>query len=120
MQHFEIENYRFIEKTNSVLVYIKRDKLAIPITIPKEKFEFWLRTSQRLMTTLVLHEENQETIQADAVMSKEEYWKLNHKEIHSDLYDYIIGNPINYRGTLYERSLVSINYAFEMHKIRRN
>lgn len=121
MQHeFEIESYRIIEKTNSILVYIKRGKLAIPITIPKEQFEFWLRTSQRLMTVMVLHEPGTKNKQVDAVMSKDEYWKLDDAEIHNDLYDYIVTHPINYRGITYERSLTSINWAFNNHRSHCN
>lgn len=118
-QAFNIENYRFV-KNNNILVYIVRDKIAIPITIPKELYELWLLTAQRLITTLTLHSEGDKPQEEDAIMSHDEYWSLAEEEIHADLYSYIISHPINFRGIIYERSLTSINWAFNRHITERN
>lgn len=118
-QAFNIENYRFV-KNNNILVYIERDKIAIPITIPKEQFEQWLLLAERRITSMVLHDAENQEQPVDCIMSLEEYWKLDDKEVHGDLYDYIITHPINFRGIIYERSLTSINWAFNRHKSERN
>lgn len=114
-QHFQIENFRFV-KDNRILVSIVRGKLSIPITIPKEQYELWLLTAQRLITVMVLNEPQQTAKQVDTVMNKDEYWNLPDAEIHEDLYDYIVSHSINYRGVTYERSLTSINWAFNNHR----
>lgn len=118
-QQFQIENFRFIAG-NKIYVSIIRDKLSMPITIPVEQYELWLLTSQRLITTIVLYDEENNTQLADAVMSKEEYWNLKDEEIHQDLYDYITSHPIVFRNRVYNNSLVSINYGFNSHKSTMN
>lgn len=118
-QHFNIENYRFV-KNNNILVYIQRDKLAIPITVPKEQFELWLLIAQRLLTVLVLNDPQHGEKPVDAIMSYEEYWKLPDEEIHADLYSYIISHPIVFRGQVYNNPLVSINWGFNRQRAALN
>lgn len=119
MKHFEIENYRPI-KDNELLVYIVRGKLSMPITIPKEQFEFWLMIAQRLVTKMILHDPKEGDRLVDGIMSKEEYWSLPDKEIHEDLYSYITTHPMIYRGQVYNNPLVSINWGFNNHRATLN
>lgn len=116
---FEIENYRFIND-NKIYVSIVRGKLSIPITIPKEQFELWLLIAERLITIMVLNDPQLGNQQTDAVMSKEEYWKLSDEEVHKDLYDFIISHPIVFRGQVYNNPLVSINWSFNSHRATLN
>lgn len=118
-QAFNIENYQFV-KNNNILVYIVRNKVAIPITIPKELFELWLLTAQRLITILVLHSEGDKPQEQDAIMSYEEYWQLPDEEIHADLYSYIISHPIVFRGQVYNNPLVSIEWGFNRQRATLN
>lgn len=118
-QAFNIENFRFV-KDNNILVSIIRGKVSMPITIPREQYELWLLTAQRLITVMVLKDPQLGSKHVDTVMSKEEYWKLCDKEIHSDLYDFIVSHPIVFRGQIYQNPLVSINYGFNKHKAALN
>lgn len=118
-QAFNIENFRFI-KDNKIYVSIVRGKLSMPITIPLEQYEVWLLIAQRLITVMVLHDEENKGQIIDTVMSKEEYWQLPDAEIHEDLYYFIISHPILFRNRIYQNSLVSINYGFNSRKVAMN
>lgn len=100
-QEFEIENYRF-KPNDLILVSIIRGTVAIPITIPKEHFELFLMTEGKLNSTV------------------DDYFLQNDKVVHPDLYKFIVSHPIVYRGMVYEKPLVSINYGFQSHKAAQN
>ena len=118
MKHFEIENYRFIPG-NNILVYIKRNKLAMPITIPKEQFYLFLLTENKLILPLVYSDETG-TLNSSCKLTIDEYYEMDDETVHQDLYEYISTHPIIFRGNVYDKSLVSINYGFEAYKARRN
>lgn len=118
-QHFKIENFRFV-KDNKIYVSIIRDKISIPITIPREQFELWLLISQRLITIMVLRQQAAEPKEIDTLMSYDEYWKLADSEIHKDLYDYIVSHEIVFRNQVFKNPLVSINYGFNNHRATMN
>ena len=83
-QLFEITDYNLWEDDIEVFTD-KKDYFII-----RQKFENWLRFSDRLNYEMNYSDHNGEHIQETWVMSLEEYWGLTRKEIIKDLYDYIV------------------------------
>lgn len=104
---FKVEKYSISDCDEKVLVFITKNNKGLTITIPKTKFEAWAMFSGRLEWELnysVAGEHQQESGQ----MSFHEYWDSAEHFILVDLYDYIVANPIVFRGITYPNSLDSI------------
>lgn len=71
-QQFSIESY---EVTNDeVIVMAEKYNSAIPVTIPKDKFEWWLRLEDKLNWELNTSDHQGEHHQFFGTMSLAEYW----------------------------------------------
>ena len=111
-QQFNIEGYDITE--NEITVSTERYMIAIPVTIPLDKFEWWLRVNDRLKWEL---RGSEKTI--TGTMSLEEYWQTDPRCIYQDLYAYIISNPITRDGVVYTNSMGSLLLAFDLHNAQR-
>jgi len=116
-QHFTIESY---EVTNEeVTVMAEKYNIGIPVTIPRDKFEWWLRVEDKLNWELNTSDHQGQHQQFFGTMSLAEYWDTNSQYIKQDLYEYIIGHPINREGVIYTNSLESLLLAFDLHNASR-
>lgn len=116
-REFKIESYDIQDK--EILVDLQKCSISIPVTIPQDKFEWWLRVNNKLEWVFDISDHTGEHQQFNGTMSLGEYWATNTEYIHDDLYDYIVSHPIKYNGAIFTNSLVSIMLTFELHNDRR-
>lgn len=119
-QEFNIEIFTLIRE-NDIIVFIEKYGIAIPITIPQDKFKIFLLTQSKLEFQLIYSEEPGPN---DGNMTMQEYWRTGRKKaglelIHKDLYEYIVSHSITYEGVVFSNSLTSIKLAFDLHKAFR-
>lgn len=117
MKHFLIEDYEI--KNETVIVTLQKSGVIIPITIPLEKFKFFLVTNGKLDWELNTSDHTGEHQQFTGSMTMDEYWGTDEKLIHEDLYEYITTNPITYRGDVYTDSVGQINRSFDLFIAKR-
>lgn len=115
--HFKIEGYEIAN--NEITVMLEKYSIAIPVIIPQDKFEFWLRTEDKLQWQLVTADHTGQPQEFNGTMSLDEYWNTGDQYITPDLYQYIITNPINRDGVVYSNSVESLNLAFDLHNAQR-
>lgn len=113
-QFFKIENYEVTEA--EVIATTERYKIAIPVTIPRDKFELWLRVKGKLQWTIHTGGKIQ---QFTGTMSLPEYWATDQQHIKQDLYEYILSHPITRDGVVYTDSVQSLLLAFDLHNSQR-
>ena len=118
MKNFIIADYEVCE--NSLIAYLQKNCIQIPITLPTSKFEQWLRHNDRLSWELNTTDNTGEHLQFHGTMSIDEYWNTDKKYIKADLYDYITRNPITFRGEVYTDSMANIMLAFDIHEAGRS
>lgn len=116
-QQFKIEGYDLIN--NEIIVDIEKYSISIPVTIPLDKFEWWLKTNDRLQWEMNLSDHQGVHQQFTGTMSLEEYWNTDTSQIKEDLYGYISTNPITREGVVYSNSLQSLLLAFDLHNFGR-
>lgn len=85
---FEIECFDLEE--NQITVFAVKGTASKTITVPRQKFENWLRFDDRLNWEMNCSDYKGEHVQETGVMSMEEYYALPEREIDKDLYDYIV------------------------------
>lgn len=110
---FNIENY--IVANNEIVVMAEKYSIGIPVTIPQDKFEWWLRVNNKLQWEL----KSTESQPITGTMSLDEYWNTDSHFIRQDLYQYISSNPIKRDDVVYSNSLDSLNLAFDLHNAQR-
>lgn len=116
-QHFSIESYDINQ--NEIIVMLQKYNIGIPITIPVDRFEWWLRLNGKLEWIIDTSDHQGEHQQFFGTMSIPEYWATEEKYIIKDLYEYITSNPITREGVLFTNSTESILLAFELHNVQR-
>lgn len=114
---FNIESYEVAD--NEITVMLEKYNIGIPVIIPQDKFEWWLRTNDKLQWELNLADHTGTHQQFNGTMSLEEYWNTGSQFINADLYDYITSNPITRDGVVYTNSVDSLNLAFDLHNASR-
>ncbi len=85
---FSIQNFDLLENTIEVVIPTGSTSQTV-IAVPRERFEKWLRTDDRLNTELNYADHTGEHVQCLGLMSLYEYWDLQHRYIIKDLYDFI-------------------------------
>lgn len=116
-QHFTIESYD--TKDGEVIVMTEKYSIAITVTIPQDKFEWWLRLEDKLEWCIDTADHQGEHQQFFGTMSLEEYWATDERYIKEDLYKYIITHPIKKDGVVFSNSLESLLLAFDLHNAQR-
>lgn len=116
-QHFAIESYEIAN--NEITVMLEKYSIAIPVTIPQDKFEWWLRTEDKLQWQLVTADHTGQAQEFNGTMSLDEYWHTDSRYIQQDLYQYICSNPIKRDDVVYSNSVDSLNLAFDLHNAQR-
>lgn len=111
-QQFNIEGYYITD--NEITVTTERYSIVIPVIIPMDKFEWWLRVNDRLKWELTGSEKT-----INGTMSLQEYWATDPHYIKQDIYAYIISNPITREGVVYSDSVQSLLLAFDLHNTQR-
>jgi len=111
---FNIENYDVTD--TEIVATTERYKIAIPVTIPRDKFELWLRVKGKLQWTIHTGGKIQ---QFTGTMSLPEYWAIDQQHIKQDIYEYIILHPIKRDGAVYSNSIDSLLLAFDLHNSQR-
>jgi len=114
---FKIESYEL--DNNEITVMLEKYSIAIPVTIPQDKFEWWLRTNDKLQWVLNTHDHSGYHQQFQGTMSLAEYWESDTHHIKADLYDYITTNPIKRDDVVYTNSTESLLLAFDLHNAQR-
>lgn len=114
---FKIESYEIAN--NEITVMLEKYSIGIPITIPQDKFEWWLRVNNKLDWTMDTSDHQGEHQQFFGTMSLGEYWDGDKHYIHKDLYEYITSHPIKKDGVVFTNSLESILLAFDLHNAGR-
>jgi len=109
---FKIEGYKIAN--NEITVILEKYSIAIPVTIPQDKFEWWLRVNDKLQWLITGSEQS-----ISGTMSLDEYWQTDPVQIKQDLYDYITTNPIKRDDVVYSNSVDSLNLAFDLHNASR-
>jgi len=110
---FNIESFEVAN--NEIVVMTEKYSIAIPVTIPQDKFEWWLRVNDKLQWQI----KGSDNQSITGTMSLDEYWATGMMYIIPDLYQYIITNPINRDGVVYSNSVESLNLAFDLHNAQR-
>lgn len=110
-QEFQIESYD--REDYQVVAHCVKGTRYIPVYIPLNKFEFWLRTSDKLCWELNLSDHSGSHVQTTGNMDVNEYWDGDMPYIYADLYEYIVTHPITFRCTVVENSLQSLLNEFE-------
>ena len=116
-QYFAIESYEIAN--NEITVMLEKYSIAIPVKIPLDKFEWWLRTNDKLQWELNTSDHTGQHQQFNGTMSLDEYWATDSHYIRQDLYQYICSNPINRDGVTFTNSVDSLNLAFDLHNATR-
>lgn len=116
-QQFTVESYEVVKGV--IIVMLERYDIGLPVTIPQDKFEWWLKINDKLEWVMDTSDHTGDHQQFTGTMSLEEYWATSDIDIHKDLYGYIIGNPITYEGVVFTNSLPSILLAFDLHNAKR-
>ncbi len=116
-KHFNIESYEIAE--NKITVILEKYSIAIPVIIPQDKFEWWLKINDKLRYELNTSDHTGQHHQFEATLSLGEYWDTATKYINQDLYDYICSNPISRDDVVYSNSVDSLNLAFDLHNAKR-
>ncbi len=116
-QQFTIESYEVVKGV--IIVMLEKYDIGIPVTIPQDKFEWWLRVEDKLQWVFDTSDHTGEHQQFNGTMSMDEYWATSDIDIHNDLYGYITGNPITYEGAVFTNSMDSILLAFDLHNAKR-
>ena len=98
---------------------LEKYSIGIPVTIPQDKFEWWLRTEDKLQWELNTSDHTGQHQQFTGTMSLDEYWNTGTQYIAQDLYDYITTNPITRENVVYSNSVDSLNLAFDLHNASR-
>lgn len=111
---FSINSYNVFN--NEIIVNTERYSIIIPVTIPLDKFELWLRTTDKLQWVIHTKCNTEHFI---GTMSSSEYWQTQESYIKEDIYNYIISNPITREGVVYTNSLGSLLLAFDLHNAQR-
>jgi hypothetical protein len=117
MKHFQISFYLLDEI--EIVVTLEKYSIEIPVTIPRKKFEFWLRLNERLTWEFNTSDHQGQHQQFCGTMSLSEYWDSDSSYIKQDLYDYITTHPINRDGVIFSNSVDSLLLAFELHNASR-
>lgn len=117
MQHFKVTNYEIIG--NFISVIITKYHIEIPIRIPTDKFEHFLKIEDKLDWELNTTDHTGEHLQFLGTMSLDEYWNTNKKYILVDLYDYITKNPITFRGQVFTDSVRNLCLTFDLCNAKR-
>lgn len=115
-QLFKVEGY---EADNEITVMLEKYSIAIPVTIPQDKFEFWLRTEDKLQWVLNTHDHSGYHQQFQGTMSLQEYWDTATHCIKQDLYEYITTHPIKRDEVVYTNSTESLLLAFDLFNVQR-
>ncbi|MBK7345810.1 MAG: hypothetical protein IPI98_02550 [Chitinophagaceae bacterium] len=111
-KHFEIETY--FKDAKRIEVCLTKGELGLSVFIPTDKFISWLDENSRLEYVIDGVDHNGEHKQVFGKIPIDEYFvEVDSHAIFTDLYDYIVQNPITYRRRIYENSLDSILAAFE-------
>jgi len=117
-RQFKIESYEIAN--NEISVMTEKNYIAIPVTIPLDKFEWWLRVEDKLQWVIDTSDHTGEHQQFTGTMSLEEYWNTSDIDIHNDLYEYIFSNPIlTIDGVIYSTGLDSLLFSFTLHNAKR-
>lgn len=116
-QHFAIESYEIVN--NEITVMLEKFSIAIPVTIPQDKFEWWLLNNDKLQWELNSSDHTGEHQQFTGTMSLDEYWNTDSHFIRQDLYQYITTHPIKRDDVVYSNSVDSLNLAFDLHNASR-
>lgn len=116
-QHFTIESYD--TKDGEITVMTEKYNIAITVTIPQDKFEWWLRLEDKLEWVMDTSDHTGQHHQFAGTMSLNEYWDSDKHFIKKDLYEYITTHPIRKDGVVYSNSLDSIILAFDLHNAKR-
>lgn len=111
-QQFKIEGYEL--ENSQITVMLEKYNIAMPITIPQDRFEWWLRLNKKLEWEISAPD-----LKLLGNMTLDEYYKTDDQHIKQDLYSYITGNPITREGVLYTNSMESIMLAFDLHNAQR-
>lgn len=93
MNHFSIDRFEIID--DGIEVTTQKYGCKIPVYIPGDKFETWLKEKGKLDEVQDISNDTQERDKAN-------------------LYEYITTNPILFRGTVMENSVASLNIQFEL------
>ena len=110
---FNIETYEVAN--TEIVVMTEKYSIGIPVTIPQDKFEWWLRVNDKLQWQI----KGSDNQSITGTMSLDEYWATGMMYITPDLYQYIITNPINRDGVVYSNSVESLSLAFDLHNAKR-
>lgn len=116
-QQFSIECYEVCN--DCITVITEKYNAEIPVTIPRDKFEFWLRLESKLDWVMDTSDHQGEHHQFNGTMSFDEYWSSDSHYIKADLYQYIVSHPIQREGVVYTNSLESLLLAFDLHNAAR-
>ena len=116
-QQFEIENYELCNECITVIT--EKYNAEIPVTIPRDKYEWWLRLEGKLEWEINTSDHQGGHHQFYGTMSLYEYWDSDSQYIKADLYEYIVSHAINRDGVLYTNSLESLLLAFDLHNASR-
>ncbi len=116
-KHFNVDQFEVME--NLIEVSIMKAGVSIPITIPKDKFLFFLLRDGKLDSEMEYELLGENKIPITSTMSQQEYWATAKKDIQQDLYEYIISNPITYRGNVFTNSVMQLNNSFDLFIARK-
>ncbi len=112
-QQFNIADYEL--KDNEITVTTERYSIHIPVFIPVDKFEWWLKINDRLQWEIKGSGQN-----ITGNMSLAEYWATDPAHIKQDIYGYISTNPIvTAEGDFFSNGLDSLLLAFDRHNAAR-
>lgn len=114
---FKIESYEIAN--NEIIVMLEKYNAGIPVTIPQDKFEWWLRVENKLDWELNASDHQGQHQQFFGTMSLAEYWDGDKHYIHNDLYEYITSHPIKKDGVTFSNSLENILLHFDMFNAKR-
>jgi len=113
---FNIEGFEISE--NEITVSTERYSIVIPVLIPLDKFEWWLKMNDKLEWNMNLGGDVVEAFFGK--MTLHEYWLTDPVYINQDLYAYISTNPIiTKEGDFFSNGLDSLLLAFDKHNAAR-
>lgn len=114
--HFKIDAFRFNKFAKSEWIQVdvqnNEETAEIEVTIPRDKFELWLRTDGNLDWVIDGVDHEGEHTQAEGTMTLEEYWDSDIKSIYNDFYNYICSHPITFRGQVRPGAVTSLLTEF--------
>jgi len=114
---FNIEGFEITD--NQITVNTEKYSIIIPVVIPLDKFEWWLRMNDKLEWNMNLGGDVVEAFFGK--MSLPEYWAIEPEHIKQDLYQYISTNSIiTKEGDFFSTGVDSLVLAFDKHNAARS